>query len=48
LKKLESGDLDANAKDSHLLSQAKEREYEKLRQAFGMSKEYKAGSAFDF
>lgn len=37
-----------SAKDSHLLTQAKEREYDKLRDAFGMSRDHKHGSAFDF
>ena len=48
MDKLEKGEFDMNAKDSHLLTQAKQREYDKLREAFGMSKDHKHGSAFDF
>ncbi len=45
---MEKGELDESAKDSHLIAQAKEREYSKLREAFKIGKDHKAGSAFDF
>jgi len=48
-EKLASGELELQSTmDYHKKAQEKEKEYERVRQAFAMPEDYKPGSAFDF
>jgi hypothetical protein len=47
-EKLEKGELQTKNKDSHIMTEAKQRSYIKLTEAFGIKEGQKQGSAFDF
>jgi hypothetical protein len=47
-KKFEKGEIQSQGKDTHVITQAKEKEYSRLSDAFGLNASSKQGSAFDF
>lgn len=47
-RKLESGQMQTTTKDTHVVSQAKEKEYMRLSQAFGLDSKSQRGSAFNW
>ncbi len=47
-QKLEAGRLQTKTTDTHVLTEAKEKEYMKLSKAFGVVDKRSIGSSFDF
>jgi hypothetical protein len=47
-QKIESGRFNTKTTDTHVLTEAKEKEYVKLSKAFGVTDKRSVGSAFDF
>jgi hypothetical protein len=46
--KFEKGEIQTKGKDTHVVTQAKEKEFMRLSDAFGLTSNPKQGSAFDF
>lgn len=47
-EKLEKGEMQTRNKDTHVMTEAKQREFAKISRAFGVKENDKIGSAFDF